>query len=246
VSRVHPKKGLLNLVDAWAWVNPHGWKMVIAGPDQDGHAAEVMARARAAGIDQDFEMMGPVYGKEKNDHYAKADLFILPTYSENFGVVVVEALAQGCPVITTKGTPWQELENCGDEKCVNALMRECVNKARWSEAETILTQSKSEAVITQSGNHAFLQSGNQAFPQSGNKAFQPARAGWWIDIGVEPLVDALREAMSLTDEERHQLGLNGRRLVEAKYTWPAIADQMKRTYEWVLQGGEKPECVRVG
>ena len=64
-----------------------------------------------------------------------------------------------------------------------------------------------------------------------NKAFQPARAGWWIDIGVEPLAEALKGALSLTDEERHQLGLNGRRLVEAKYTWPAIADQMKRAYE---------------
>jgi glycosyltransferase involved in cell wall biosynthesis len=227
VSRVHPKKGLLNLVDAWARVNPHGWKMVIAGPDQDGHAAEVMARARAAGIDQDFEMMGPVYGKEKNDHYAKADLFVLPTYSENFGVVVVEALAQGCPVITTKGTPWQELQGRPASskvlKCESAVVGEVGGRKSDVGGEATSAFSLQPSALTANG-----------------------RCGWWIDIGVEPLADALREAMSLTDEERHQLGLNGRRLVEAKYTWPAIADQMKRTYEWVLQGGEKPECVRVG
>jgi glycosyltransferase involved in cell wall biosynthesis len=227
VSRVHPKKGLLNLVDAWARVNPHGWKMVIAGPDQDGHAAEVMARARAAGIDQDFEMMGPVYGKEKNDHYAKADLFVLPTYSENFGVVVVEALAQGCPVITTKGTPWQELQGRPASskvlKCESAVVGEVGGRKSEVGGEATSAFSLQPSALTANG-----------------------RCGWWIDIGVEPLADALREAMSLTDEERHQLGLNGRRLVEAKYTWPAIADQMKRTYEWVLQGGEKPECVRVG
>ncbi len=115
VSRVHPKKGLFNLIDAWSLVKPHGWKIVIAGPDQDGHAAEVMDRARAFGIAEDIEMRGAVFGADKDDLYAQADLFVLPSHSENFGVVVIEALAQGCPVITTKGTPWAELatNHCG-------------------------------------------------------------------------------------------------------------------------------------
>jgi hypothetical protein len=54
---------------------------------------------------------------------------------------------------------------------------------------------------------------------------------------VEPLAEALREAIFTTDGQRYQMGLNGRALVEKKYTWPAIADQMKRAYEWVLHSG---------
>jgi glycosyltransferase involved in cell wall biosynthesis len=46
----------------------------------------------------------------KWDAYDRADLFVLPTYSENFGIVVAEALWAGVPVITTKGTPWSDLE----------------------------------------------------------------------------------------------------------------------------------------
>jgi len=59
------------------------------------------------------------------------------------------------------------------------------------------------------------------------------------------LAEALKEAMSLSDEERHAMGENGQKLVEAKYTWPAIAEQMKAAYAWILNGGQIPPCVRV-
>jgi len=51
--------------------------------------------------------------------------------------------------------------------------------------------------------------------------------------------------MNLSDEERRTMGENGRKLVDAKYTWPAIAEQMKSAYAWILNGGEKPDCVDV-
>lgn len=200
VSRVHPKKGLLNLVDAWAMVRPQGWRMVVAGPDQDGHTAAVKARAEAKGVARDFEFAGAVFGDGKNRLYAQADLFVLPTYSENFGVVVIEALAHGVPVITTKGAPWAELLGSSDQ---------------------------SSAI------------GDRLSAAAGG------RCGWWIDIGVEPLAEALREAMGLSDEERRAMGVNSRQLVAAKYTWPAIAEQMKQAYEWILNDGITPECVKI-
>lgn len=116
VSRVHPKKGLFDFVDAWAAIRPQGWRVVVAGPPYQDHGAQVEARARAAGLSEaEFGLVGPVYGAEKDCLYAQADLFVLPTYSENFGSVVIEALAQGCPVLTTTGAPWEGLvtHRCG-------------------------------------------------------------------------------------------------------------------------------------
>lgn len=58
--------------------------------------------------------------------------------------------------------------------------------------------------------------------------------GWWIDIGVEPLVGALKEAMSLSDEERAAMGARGRKLAEENYTWEAVCGKMVEGYESVL------------
>lgn len=116
LSRVHPKKGLFDLIDAWAALRPKGWRLWIAGPSSGHHAEAVVARARRAGFgEREVRYLGPVYGARKDALYAKASLFILPTYSENFGSVVLEALAQGCPVVTTRETPWRVLEErrCG-------------------------------------------------------------------------------------------------------------------------------------
>lgn len=127
VSRVQRKKGLVNLVRAWAQLKNeistrsvcstrlNNWIIRIVGPDQEGHTAELMALCNELGVASDFEFVGSKYGEELQREYASADLFVLPTHSENFGSVVIEALSHGVPVITTKGAPWKELEihNCG-------------------------------------------------------------------------------------------------------------------------------------
>lgn len=115
LSRLHPKKGLLDLIAAWAVVQPAGWRLVIAGDDEGGYRRVVEDAVNAAQRENEIEFVGAVADAEKWNLYARADLFILPSYSENFGIVIAEALAAGVPVITTRATPWMELErnDCG-------------------------------------------------------------------------------------------------------------------------------------
>lgn len=115
LSRIHPVKGLLDLVEAWAQVRCPNWKIVIAGPDEGGHKSEVEKLIRCHGLESDFVFLGLVDGETKQACFTNADLFVLPSYSENFGISVVEALANELPVITTTGAPWKDLEiyRCG-------------------------------------------------------------------------------------------------------------------------------------
>lgn len=115
LSRIHPKKGLLNLVEAWRRVAPSGWRLVIVGPDEIGHLAEVQRAVQAAGLERSIEFSGEAWGDARWQFYREADLFVLPTFSENFGIVIAEALACGVPVITTRGAPWEDLiaHQCG-------------------------------------------------------------------------------------------------------------------------------------
>ncbi|MCF7995745.1 MAG: glycosyltransferase [Chromatiaceae bacterium] len=113
LSRVHPKKGLENLLRAWAKTQPQDWILQIAGPDEGGHLAQVLALAKRLGISHQVQYLGEFDDRAKWAVYRDADLFVLPTFSENFGVVVAEALSQGLPVITTTGTPWEDLRTYG-------------------------------------------------------------------------------------------------------------------------------------
>ena len=109
LSRIHPKKGLLTLLEAWKSASPKGWQLVLAGPDENGHQKEVEQFADSLGISSQVSFPGSLNDQQKWDWYRKADVFVLPSFSENFGIVVAEALAAGLPVIATHGTPWQQL-----------------------------------------------------------------------------------------------------------------------------------------
>lgn len=121
LSRIHPKKGVLDLIKAFGDLNPGGWELVIAGNDDpSAGSGQVGAYKRAC---EDFashqvnadriSFMGAVSDADKWEVYRSADLFVLPSYSENFGIVIGEALGMGVPVITTNATPWGEFRDKG-------------------------------------------------------------------------------------------------------------------------------------
>ncbi len=116
LSRIHPKKGCDQLIEAFAQVKDTDSRLhlVIAGPDQVGWTAELQKQAEKLGVAERITWMGMASGERKWGAYRAADVFVLPSHSENFGVVIAEALACGLPVLTTnKVNIWREVEADG-------------------------------------------------------------------------------------------------------------------------------------
>ena len=170
LSRVHVKKGINFLIEAVAALKNEleGYSVIIAGEGDSDYITELKSTAEHLGVSDIIQFIGGVYGDKKWDLFRNADLFVLPTHSENFGIVVAEALSCGTPVITTKGTPWQELET-----------HQC---------------------------------------------------GWWTDIGTAATTDAIRDFLSLTENDLQTMGKNGRMLIEKNYSARKMALDMVELY----------------
>ncbi len=111
LGRVHPNKGVEILLDAWSRIADAypDWQLRIVGSGDDEYLRDIQAQAdRLAAPRTVFS--GALYGDDKFAAYRDADAYILPSYSENFGVTVAEALASGIPAIVTKGAPWAGLD----------------------------------------------------------------------------------------------------------------------------------------
>jgi glycosyltransferase involved in cell wall biosynthesis len=117
VSRVTPKKGLPMLCRAIAGIGDtmRGWVLVIAGPDEFGHMAELTELIQRLRMEHSVQFVGPLHGVDKRDAFAAADAFVLPSYSEGLPMAVLEAMGVGLPVIVTEATPIPEIEQnvCG-------------------------------------------------------------------------------------------------------------------------------------
>jgi len=118
LSRIDPKKGLPLLFQAMKQLDGEleEWILVIGGfEDVPGYQGELELLGEELKISKKIIFTGPLFGQDKDDGFAASDMLVLPTHSEGFGMIVVDALAAGVPVLTTHGAPWEELvsHNCG-------------------------------------------------------------------------------------------------------------------------------------
>jgi glycosyltransferase involved in cell wall biosynthesis len=189
LGRIHPVKGLDILLNAWAAVQElfPNWQLKIIGSDtgyygSSGYMNEMKDLVSKLKLKR-VEFLGELRGPEKFQAYRDADLYVLPSHSENFGVTVAEALAAGTPAIVSKGAPWESLDKKG--------------------------------------------------------------CGWWIDIGIEPLVDCLEKVMKLSSEECNAKGLRGRNWMYEEFSWTNIGRSMDQIYRWLISGGSIPNSIRL-
>lgn len=114
-SRFHSKKRVLELISLWASAPRGDWILLLAGIPEEYSVAQLNAAARKAGANDSIVVAD---GAAAPMPYAVAELVFLPSHSENFGLVVTEALARGVPVLTTDTTPWAQLDVVGAGRCV--------------------------------------------------------------------------------------------------------------------------------
>jgi glycosyltransferase involved in cell wall biosynthesis len=184
LSRVHPKKGVDNLIHVWKNLVKQfpDWHLIIAGPSQNTYQTKLEKLTNEFNLQEHITFTGMLTDEIKASALGNAQLFVLPSHSENFGIAIAESLAYMVPVITTWETPWKDLElyNCG----------------------------------------------------------------WWIRNNNHALMYALKTAMELSDKERREMGIRGRYLVETKYSWDTVAQEMSNVYRWILNNDAPPDCLR--
>jgi len=105
VGSVVPRKAYATLVRALGPLNERDWRLTIAGPtDRSALAlADLQAAMRETGLAKRITMTGPVGERELAGLYARADLFVLASLYEGYGMVLAEALARGLPIVCTTG-----------------------------------------------------------------------------------------------------------------------------------------------
>lgn len=121
LSRIHPKKGIEVLLAAWKRViDAHpGWSLLIVGNGEESYIQSLKDKVNEMSLSETVRISKPVFGEEKIALYQSSSLFVLPSYSENFGMVIAEALSCGVPVITTDNTPWEMLNETKTGWCIS-------------------------------------------------------------------------------------------------------------------------------
>lgn len=183
LGRIHVKKGIEILFDAWKRVYPDysKWQLLVVGHGEAEYKHSLENKAEILGLKDCIKILPPMFGAAKTKIYQESAMFCLPSYSENFGMTIAEAMSCGTPVITTKNCPWE-----------------------------ILNESK---------------------------------IGWCIDLSVDNIERALREAMTMTPTDLYEMGQQASKLISENYNYRVVTRNTLRLYKWLLNSGEKPEFV---
>lgn len=121
LSRIHVKKGIELLIEAWARIVEDfpGWSLLIVGNGEADYVESLRNKVKEHGVGESVTISEPVFGEAKVKLYQSSALFVLPSYSENFGMVIAEAMSCGVPVITTRYCPWEILNETGTGWCID-------------------------------------------------------------------------------------------------------------------------------
>ena len=178
VGRIYPVKGLENLIRAWKIAFGKfpilaDWKLRIVGPDEAGYLATLQSLVAELSLGASVEFTGAKYGADLESEYMRCGALVLPSFTENFGATVADAMAHAKCVIASTFTPWREV---AEQKC-----------------------------------------------------------GWWVGNEPETLAGAIGGMVAAGEDGRREMGRRARKLVEEKYSWPAVAQALEREYTTLLK-----------
>lgn len=119
-SRIHEKKGILELLNSWAEIKPKNWILKIYGPVSDmNYMIKIKDKISKLSLEDSVFIYEPIFEYDQKEKiFLNSDCFILPSKSENFGMSIVEALSYGVPVLTTEETPWKILQDINGGKII--------------------------------------------------------------------------------------------------------------------------------
>ena len=113
LGRLHPIKGIENLLHALATIRALPFSLRVCGTGNPSYTLSLQSLANSLSLADRVTFVGPVDEVGKRAEFLMADLCVVPSFTENFGMVVAESLANGVPVAAAHGTPWAELEKRG-------------------------------------------------------------------------------------------------------------------------------------
>jgi glycosyltransferase involved in cell wall biosynthesis len=151
LGRIHFKKGLDVLVDAFSLLaaTRDDVQLVLAGPDDDGYGNQIRRRIESHGLSARVTFTGMLHGEIKLAALADADVFALPSYTENFGISVVEAMACGLPIVISKNVNiWREIKSAEA-----GLVTECEAGACAAALRTLLANETLANKTGANGRH---------------------------------------------------------------------------------------------